>query len=90
MTPADLPDDLITPRQAARLLRCHIATLHRWIQTGKLPAWRRGGERYLVSESAVLALVEPVAVAAAPVVGKRATTARQRQTRELMQRLGIA
>ncbi len=47
------PGDLITPRQASRIAKCHVSTIFRWIQTGELPAWRRGTARYLVSEADV-------------------------------------
>ena len=55
-----LPDDLIRPRDAARLLRCHVSMVYRAIQDGRLAAYRIAGSRYAVSEAAVLALVQQV------------------------------
>lgn len=55
-----IPDDLITPKEAARLLRCHLASVYRWIGEGKLAAWKRLGHRILVSHAAVERLLQPV------------------------------
>lgn len=57
-----LPPDLITPREAATLLRWHITTVYRMIRAGEIPAWRRGRGRYLVSQKDVERLCEPVTV----------------------------
>ncbi len=54
-----IPDDLISPRAAARLLSCHVATIHRWIGRGKLRAWTRGENRRLLSRADVLGLLVP-------------------------------
>lgn len=50
-----LPADLIPAREAATKLRCHIAAIHRWILTGKLPGWKRGG-RWFVSQADLVAM----------------------------------
>lgn len=57
MPPLDIPppDDLIRLTEAVRLLQCHYATVHRWIQTGKLPGWRRVGT-WFVSRADCLAM----------------------------------
>jgi excisionase family DNA binding protein len=57
-----LPDDLIAPKVLARILRVHVSTVHRWIKKAKLRAWRRGGQRYLISEAEGRALIAPVTV----------------------------
>lgn len=54
------PNDLITPREAARLLRAHISLIYRCVQDGRLRAWRVAGSRYAVSKADVLALVQEV------------------------------
>ncbi len=56
----EIPDDLIRPSQAAKMLGCHMATVYRWVVTGKIPGWRRGGNRYLVRLADVKAMLEPV------------------------------
>jgi len=56
---SEIPGDLITPNRAARIVKVHISTIHRWIQTSKVCAWRRGLERYLVSEADVRKMVAP-------------------------------
>ena len=56
------PRDLITPREAARLVGTHLSTVHRWLHSGRLRGWRRAGTRYLVSRAEVLAVIQPVAV----------------------------
>lgn len=53
------PEDLIAPGRAARILGCHVGTIHRWIGRGWLRAWRRRGERRMVSEAEVRSLLEP-------------------------------
>ncbi len=53
-------DDLITVREAARLVRTHVSCVYRWIGRGQLPAWRRGPYRLLVRKGDVLRMLEPV------------------------------
>lgn len=78
-----IPDDLITPREAARLVRAHLSTVHRWIQHGQLPGYRRGRHRYLVSRADVEGLLNRVQP-----VGVVATTAQEeREYQETMERL---
>lgn len=62
MAAEELPSDLVEPKVLARRLSVHLSTIHRWIRAGKLRAWRRAGERYLVSLAEGLALVAPVTV----------------------------
>ena len=57
---APIPDDLITPNKAAKVARVSISSIYRWILSGMLPAFKRGGSRYLVSRKAVLACLVPV------------------------------
>jgi hypothetical protein len=56
---ADIPDDLIEMRQAARAAKCHLATAYRWILSGRLRSWKRAGRRF-VSRAELLALFVPV------------------------------
>ncbi len=60
----EIPADLITLKEAARLARnCHKNTILRWVLSGRLPAWRIGsGRMYYVSRADVLALFQPVEV----------------------------
>lgn len=82
----ELPADLITPHRAARIAKCHQATVYRWIFAGKLRAWRRAGARYLISESEVRALIQPVVVEESefrtPAEQARATEEALRRLRE--------
>ncbi len=57
----EIPEDLIRPSQAAKLVGCHMATVCRWVMTGKLRGWKLAGRRYLVSRADVQAMLEPVA-----------------------------
>jgi excisionase family DNA binding protein len=57
---AELPADLVTPRDVARLLKVHVSTVYRWIFDGKLASYRRAGCRYLVRRADVRAVLEPV------------------------------
>lgn len=54
----DIPDDLITPKQAAKLLSVHAVTVYRWIHYGVLPAYRRGRSRFLVSKKDLDCIVQ--------------------------------
>jgi excisionase family DNA binding protein len=58
----NLPTDLITPSQAARLVDVHVSAVFRWIKSGNLPAWRKGGCRYWVSKADVERMMQPVRV----------------------------
>ena len=51
--PGELPDDLIDMKAAAKLLRCDLATCHRWRNQGRFRAWRRVG-RWFASRAEVL------------------------------------
>jgi hypothetical protein len=53
-----VPDDLLTPREAAALAKCSLATLYRYLAAG-LRTWKRGGRRF-VSRADVLGLFRPV------------------------------
>ena len=58
---SDVPDDLISPREASQVLGVHLASIYRFIEDGRLPAWRRAGTRWRVSKAAVLGLLVPPA-----------------------------
>ncbi len=49
-----------TPKQVAMKLQVHLATVHRWIASGKLKAYKRCGSRYLIAEEDMMAALEPV------------------------------
>lgn len=55
----DLPSDLRTPKQLARVLGVHVTTVRRWIREGRLPGFRIGG-RARASEAAARALITPI------------------------------
>lgn len=54
-------DDVLTTKQAAKLLGIDLVTCYRWMLKGKLPAWRRVG-RLVTTRRAVQALLVPVRV----------------------------
>jgi excisionase family DNA binding protein len=89
---AEVPDDLITTRQAARILRADPMTVRRWVLRGRLRGWRRGGGQYLVSERDVRAQLVPARRQAAEVapVSPRAQAARDRHTAEVLRKAGYA
>ena len=53
-----IPDDLLKPGKAARLVGVHPATLYRWILHGRLRAWRTPTARYMVSRADVLGFMK--------------------------------
>jgi excisionase family DNA binding protein len=60
-SPHEVPCDLITPKEAAKLVKVHLATLYRFLADGRLPCWTRAGTRKFVSRAAVLGLFAPPA-----------------------------
>jgi excisionase family DNA binding protein len=50
----------VTPKQVAARLQVHLATVHRWIVSGKLKAYRRMGSRYLINEEDIDTLIVPI------------------------------
>ena len=57
---------LLTPKELARALACHVSLVYRAVFRGKLRAFKLGSSRYLVPEGEGLALLAP-----APAPGKR-------------------
>lgn len=55
-----IPDDLILPKEVARLHKVHVSTVHRWIRAGRLRAYKRAGHRVVVSKAAALAVLQQV------------------------------
>jgi len=87
MKTADPPTDLIRPSEAARLLSCHVGTIHRWINRGKLPGYDRAGTRVMVSRADVLALVRPLEVTTGRKARPRTTGQARKGHREAMRQL---
>lgn len=52
---AELPDDLISVSQGAKLAKMHVSALWRWAMKGKIAHWRRGS-RVFVRRSDVIGL----------------------------------
>lgn len=52
---AELPDDLISVTQGAKLAKMHVSALWRWAMKGKIAHWRRGS-RVFVRRSDVIGL----------------------------------
>lgn len=89
----DAPDDLLTPKQARRIASVCLKSVYRWIRRGLLPAYRRAGTRYLVSEADVRALLRPVETpapaAATPAALSAAASRRHRQAVANLRRMGL-
>lgn len=43
----ELPDDLISLTQGAKLAKMHVSAMWRWAMTGKIPSWRRGSRLFV-------------------------------------------
>lgn len=84
---ADIPEDLVTMTEAARLARCSLNSLYRWLLQGKLSSWKRCGRRF-VSRAELLGLFEEDRrePPAAPERRRR----RDRETQEVLRRHGLA
>lgn len=91
-----LPADAIEAGKAARLVRCHVSTIHRWVLKGRLAGWYRGKgrrlRRLLVSRADVLGMIEPARPTnGAPVPDCKTISAEvDRQTRAVLGRFGLA
>jgi excisionase family DNA binding protein len=85
-----LPDDLLTPREAAKLARVSQATLYRWLQAGKMSSYDRLG-RLFVSRADVEAVYRPrrITKTPEPPPTPRARELRDRHTREVLERAGF-
>jgi len=54
-----LNEDYVTVPEAAQLLRVHVSTIRRWIDSGELPAHRVGQRRILVKRADLTNLITP-------------------------------
>ncbi len=82
----DLPDDLIFLSEAARLCRCSLESVRRWVLKGRLPHWRPG-RSYLVSRADLIALGAPEEKPKVP--GKIATARDRKVLKARLRELGI-
>lgn len=55
-----LPTDLVTPKAAAALVGVSVNSIYRWVEEGRVRAYRVAGSRYRLSRADVLGLVEEV------------------------------
>ena len=85
----DLPDDLIDTTEAARLLRCHVATVFRWILAGKLPGWRRGRRHFVRRADVVAAWTRPKEQPP-KLESRREVRERERWVDEVLKKAGLA
>jgi excisionase family DNA binding protein len=86
----EVNENLLTPSQAATRVKCHPATVYRWIRSGKLPAFSRAGTRYLVNLADVEALLAPVRVKRPRVrESKRGLKLRELRDREVLRAAGL-
>lgn len=88
----DPPDDLITPREAARILRVSVATIRTWYTAGGLRSWKIGPTGYYVrvSEGDVRALI--VEQPSCPDLGietRREAAVRRCHTQKVLEEAGI-
>lgn len=96
MESALLPSDAILAADAAELIGASKSTIHRWVEAGVIPGWRRGVRgrkpRLVVSRADVLAQVEvvPAKTGAVRPVGKTELAERRRRTESILKRVGLA
>lgn len=55
----DVPNDLVTPAEAATIAKVDRQTVYRWIWSGTLPAWRVGRRKVMVSRSDLFRQMQP-------------------------------
>jgi hypothetical protein len=76
----DLPDDLLTLAEAARLARASPSSVYRWTRTGRLRGWVRTGGVVFVSAAEVRGLFRAVRPPRQP--GQRTLDAAARREHE--------
>jgi excisionase family DNA binding protein len=54
----EIPQDLMRPGDAAKLLGINVGTLYRWMETGKLPYYRMAGYERRVSRRDAVGMVQ--------------------------------
>lgn len=89
---SDIPDDLITVKEAARLVHnTHTATIRRWVLNGKLQGYTLAGTRWLVSRADVLALIQPLTKPrkAPAIESPRQRGRRERDTDRVLRAAGV-
>jgi excisionase family DNA binding protein len=69
-------DDLVSVREAAKLLRISESTAWRWINQHRLPAYRVGQKRVYVKRADLATVVEPARSEDGPIVDPRASAKR--------------
>jgi hypothetical protein len=93
---AQTPDDLIGLSEACRLIpsrkpgrRLHVATLYRWVLSGRVRGWRIGRGLF-VSRADMLRLARPVDVAEDPAAGElRSAAERAKWAEAVLRRHGV-
>lgn len=78
-------DELLTTIEAARLLRVHPGTIRRWLLSGRLPGWRKGG-RLAVCRRDLQEFLQP---AGRPVPKEPHRSTVSARTRRELERLGF-
>ena len=91
-TEPPLPPDAIDATRAARLLRLHVSSVHRWVGAGRLAGWRVGvgrRRRLFVRLADVCGCVEVVGSVGAT-AHAQTEQARQREwTRRVLAEFGV-
>lgn len=64
--------EILTPAEAAPLLRCHVKTVFQLIRDGKLKASRYGSKRYRIQKSAIAECLAATEVVTEAVTGRPA------------------
>ncbi|HZZ82103.1 MAG TPA: excisionase family DNA-binding protein [Gemmataceae bacterium] len=89
MTDARMPDDPVSPKEAAKLLKVSGTTIRSWIAAGKMPAVRIGG-RFWMDRADVLAKVERVQPATgSPLLTTSECRERDARTDRILRQAGI-
>lgn len=57
---AQIPDDLVDTRTAARIVGSHISLIYRAIFDGRLRAWKKAGARYWISKADLAGMMRRV------------------------------
>lgn len=84
-----IPDDLITAKEAAKLLTVTAHTIRAWARAGKLPAFH-AGTRLRISKADVLAMLRRVEVAGKPMLPTKAeATAKAMRVDKILREAGI-
>jgi excisionase family DNA binding protein len=83
-----IPNDLITPLEASKLLQVDSVTIRRWVHAGTLPAFKVGG-RLRISRKDVLGQIHRVKTEGPQIKTLAELEARDKRAKDILRDAGV-